>query len=53
MKLGYQAHQYSIPNDFNEIQVDTMMTNLDWYNNPLSGKSIQGFEREETIIIID
>lgn len=32
MKLGYPAYQYDVPNDFNEKQIDTIISNLHWYD---------------------
>ena len=33
MQLGTQAYQYDIPHNFNEKQIDTIMSNLGWYES--------------------
>jgi hypothetical protein len=32
MKLGYRSTQYDIPDNFNERQIDTIYSNLHWYD---------------------
>jgi hypothetical protein len=32
MKLGHRSTQYDIPDNFNEKQIDTIISNLHWYN---------------------
>jgi len=47
MKIGVNAGQYWIPNDFMEQQVDTMLLNMDRYTS----KTLEGLVEKETIII--
>ncbi len=49
MKPHSRARQYDVPNDFVEAQIDTIMGNIDLFDNKLLSSKV----KEEFILIID